>query len=105
MATIIAHCPVCGEVKLKPEDVVLDIDMCGPNFYRFACSGCDDTIEKPADERIVRLLMSGGVHARFRRFGDRYDDDAPPITNDEVLDFILQLERTDIGQWLGELTA
>ena len=62
MTTIKATCPVCGEVALTADDVVLRI---GPtsssNSYGFSCPRCTDFVTKPADERVVRLLLSGGV--------------------------------------------
>ena len=35
--------------------------MATTNTYGFDCPECGDYVEKHADERVVRLLLSGGV--------------------------------------------
>jgi len=44
----------------------------GDGIYRFLCPSCMDTVEKPADRKIVALLMSVGVDVE----GMDLDDDA-----------------------------
>lgn len=94
MTTIKATCPTCGEVALTPEDIELRVDESGAegSFYGFACPGCASDVRKPADERVVRLLVSGGVPAlpvrqepRPVRLRDRFDH--PALTHDDLLDF------------------
>ncbi len=74
------------------------------NSYGFTCPDCGDYVQKPADERIVRLLLSGGVvpvpvHVPAEVLEAR---EGPPITYDDVLDFHHQMERDD---WFEELTG
>jgi predicted RNA-binding Zn-ribbon protein involved in translation (DUF1610 family) len=94
MTTIKATCPTCGEVALTPDDIELRVDeqAVDASFYGFSCPRCDETIRKPADERVVRLLVSGGVPAlpvepemTPVRLADRFDH--PPLTHDDLLDF------------------
>ena len=60
-----ATCPGCGEVELTPPDV--ELRVCREeehSFYAFVCPECYQTVTKPADRRVVRLLTSGGVPAQ-----------------------------------------
>ncbi len=103
MTTIKASCPGCGEVDLSAEEIVLRIgaDRSG-NSYGFSCPGCGDFVEKPADDRVVRLLLSGGViptvdHVPAEVLEPRH---GPPITHDDLLTFHELLRRDD---WFDEL--
>jgi len=62
MTTIRTTCPRCGEVDMSPESILLSIrDTVGEGSYRFSCPTCMNTIEKPADRKVVALLLSAGV--------------------------------------------
>lgn len=110
MTTIRATCPTCGEVGLTPDEIELRVDDADKtaSYYSFACPSCYGTVRKPADERVVRLLISGGVAVLDmaeagpapRRLSDRFD--GPRISHDDLLDFHAMLERDD---WFDELTA
>jgi predicted RNA-binding Zn-ribbon protein involved in translation (DUF1610 family) len=103
MTTIKATCPFCGEVDLSADDIVLKIGAKSEtNSYSFACPGCGDTVQKPADRRVVRLLLSGGVvpvpvHIPAEALEAK---SGPPLTHDDLLDFHYRLQQND---WLGEL--
>lgn len=103
MTTIKATCPTCGEVDLTAEDVLLRIAAgAGSNTYGFSCPDCGDFVEKPADDRIVRLLLSGGViptlvHIPAEALERR---DGPPLNYDDLLDFHQLLGRED---WIEDL--
>ncbi len=105
MTTIKATCPGCGEVSLTADGILLRIGATkSVNSYGFTCPDCGDFVQKPADERIVRLLLSGGVvpvpvHVPAEVLEAR---EGPPITYDDVLDFHDKLERDD---WFEELTG
>lgn len=103
MTTIKATCPTCGEVSLTPDDVELrvDVDSGTASYYAFTCPSCSWEVRKPADERIVRLLESGGVVALPigpPRRGSAAG--APTLTHDDLLDFHALLERDD---WFDRL--
>lgn len=103
MTTIKATCPGCGEVSLSAEDILLRIGSASAsNSYGFDCPTCGDFIEKPADERVVRLLLSGGVmpvmdHVPAEALESR---DGPPINHDDLLEFHEFLQRDD---WFDRL--
>ncbi len=105
MTTIKATCPGCGEVDLTSDDILLRIGAArAVNSYGFTCPTCGDYVEKPADERIVRLLLSGGVipvpvHVPAEVLEPHA---GPPITYDDVLDFHEMLGRDD---WYDQLTT
>ncbi|MCF2527434.1 hypothetical protein [Yinghuangia soli] len=66
MATFTARCPECGRVELTADQLrlVLRRDKPGEpskSFYVFRCPGCDDSVRRPAGEKIVELLSDGGV--------------------------------------------
>jgi len=62
MTTIRTTCPRCGEVDMSPEAILLSIrEHAGEGIYRFSCPECLNTIEKPADRKVVALLLSAGV--------------------------------------------
>jgi hypothetical protein len=103
MTTIKATCPRCGEVDLTADAILLRIGATqAVNTYGFTCPGCSQFVEKPADDRIVRLLLSGGVvpvpvHVPAEALEVRQ---GPPINHDDLLDFHEMLERDD---WLDDL--
>jgi hypothetical protein len=96
MTSIKATCPRCGEVDLTPDDIVLSVSTSGDgSTYSFECAGCNNRISKPADSRIVQLLISGGVKANMVK-PERHVPADPPFTYDDLLDFHMMLENEDI---------
>lgn len=98
MTTIRATCPTCGEVGLTPDDIELRVDEVDgeTSFYAFTCPTCIDRVRKPADERVVRLLLSGGVEAQaLVRVRPSTRHDGPAFTHDDLLDFHTLLETDD----------
>jgi hypothetical protein len=102
MTTIRATCPTCGEVELTSKDLELKVCTYSPSsFYRFDCPLCHEDVRKPADDRIVQLLISGGVQASvFEMPGEGADPQAPAFTIDDLLDFRLLLQTED---WFEQL--
>lgn len=105
MTTIKATCPGCGEVDLTAEDILLRIGgQASSNSYGFSCPDCGDFVEKAADDRIVRLLLSGGVmpmlvHVPAEALEPKQ---GPPINYDDLLAFHEVLKSDD---WLDQLTG
>jgi hypothetical protein len=102
MATIKATCPVCGDVDLTPRQVTVDVveaidESQARRSYHFHCPTCDDTVRKPADAEVVRLLASAGV--RVRRVAvpaeAREPHNGAPLGYDDLLDFALWLDGHD----------
>lgn len=101
MTTIKTNCPTCGEVDLTVDDIELRLSSVGEKSqYGFECPGCDDFVWKPADDRIVQLLISGGVKASV--LPDHTYSDLPPLTYDDLLDFHFALENGSLLEdWLN----
>lgn len=98
MTTIKATCPTCGEVSLAAEDILLRIGaMKGNSTYGFSCPDCSSFVEKPADERVVRLLLSGGVMPTLVNMPAEALETklGPALTYDDLLAFHELLERDD----------
>lgn len=102
MTTIRATCPGCGEVELTAKDLELRVCTYAPaSFYRFECPLCHDDVHKPADDRVVQLLISGGVQANVWELPTEGADlDAAAFTVDDLLDFRLLLQTDD---WFEQL--
>lgn len=104
MTTIKAMCPKCGEVELTPDDVELRVCTHAPaSYYLFSCPLCDETVQKPADDRVVQLLISGGVPAIVWELPSELGEihDGPPLSVDDLLDFHLLLDSPD---WFERLS-
>jgi hypothetical protein len=93
-----------GEIELR-----VDRSGRGASYYGFTCPSCLETVHKPADDRVIRLLISGGVRVlsldpstqeRQRPLSERFE--GPPITHDDILDFHALLQRDD---WFSDLVA
>jgi predicted RNA-binding Zn-ribbon protein involved in translation (DUF1610 family) len=98
MTTIKATCPVCGEVELTPAQVRLVVcSLASLSYYAFECPDCQDEVRKPADDRIVTLLVSGGVTpSRWDIPAEALEEKLGPVlTYDDLLDFALRLRRTE----------
>jgi hypothetical protein len=89
---------------MGPEAILLSIrDEGGEGSYRFSCPECLNTIEKPADRKVIALLLSAGVelaeHADEARVpgekvrsSDRRPS-GPPFTVDDLITFHLLLQN------------
>ncbi len=104
MTTIKATCPRCGEITLTPPDIDLRVDGDGAqgSSYAFACPSCNGYVRKPADERIVRLLISGGVEVLEPERDLHVRAEGPALTYDDLLDFHTLLAGDD---WFDALLA
>lgn len=90
MATIKATCPACGDVELTPGQVQVLISLeTQRSSYSFRCPGCQVTATKPADDRVVRILISSGVGMRPWHVPQELAEQhrGGPITWDDVLEF------------------
>ena len=106
MTTIRASCPTCGDVELTVKDVTVRVcaeDNSGT--YSFTCPQCTVAVSKPAEPRIVDLLVSSGVrmsvwHLPAEMFEPHAGGEA--ISHDDLLDFHELLE--DDG-WFSRLSG
>ncbi len=105
VATIRASCPTCGDVELTTRDV--SVQVCSTNnqgSYAFRCPHCRLAVSKPAEARIVDLLVSSGVRLtvwhRPAELEERREGD--PITYDDLLEFHFLLQQEG---WIDRLIA
>ncbi|MEO7804186.1 MAG: hypothetical protein ABIS18_07320 [Actinomycetota bacterium] len=95
MTNIKATCPQCGEVEVTAADIALLIARTEESStYGFECPTCISHISKPADSRIIQLLLSGGVEPTILDDDPRAFD-GPLFTYDDLLDFHLELQAED----------
>lgn len=113
MTRIRATCPTCGEVELRPDEIELRIvgpavgEVSEGSSYCFDCPSCWHEINKPADDRIARLLTGGGVPtvyqdtasavvpSRPQRVHPEGVVAGPPFTPDDLIDFHQLLDCSD----------
>ncbi len=105
MTTIRASCPECGDVQLRPSD--LKVRVCvddNAGAYCFACPFCGRSVAKPAERRIVDLLVSSGVKMEVWALPAELSEsrEGASINYDDLLDFHLLLEREG---WFEELVG
>jgi hypothetical protein len=106
VTTIRASCQDCGDVQLRPAD--LKVRVCADDnsgSYVFACPFCGHGVAKPAEARIVELLVSSGVELEVWRMPAELTESrhrGPVIGYDDLLDFHLLLCRED---WFSQLES
>lgn len=85
MTTIKTTCSRCGDVELTPRDLALELE---PNeesgTYRFNCPDCGEVERRPANARVVSVLLATGVAYEVVRLD--------PITEDEINTFVSALD-------------
>jgi hypothetical protein len=106
MATVIkASCHECGDVELRVDD--LEVRICTQSeqqTYVFRCPACQMSVVKPAEARVVDLLVASGVsliewELPAELFEPRF---GMPISHDDLIDFHRLLQ--DDG-WFEDLLA
>jgi hypothetical protein len=104
MATIRASCGECGDVELTTADV--HVRVCledNQGSYSFRCPRCQMAVVKPAEPRIVDLLVASGVQlSTWSLPAELFESHGgAPISHDDLLDFHHLLESD--GEWFDEL--
>ncbi|MDP9145524.1 MAG: hypothetical protein M3N43_12645 [Actinomycetota bacterium] len=62
MTTIKSTCTRCGGIHLTPNDVALELRPGGrEGDYRFKCPTCTEPQRRPANARMVIVLLATGV--------------------------------------------
>lgn len=105
MATIRASCPECGDVELTTRDVrVLLCSTTNEGSYAFRCPVCRLAVSKPAEARVVDVLVSSGVRLSVWHMPAELDEvkHGAPINYDDLLLFHEELQTDD---WLDKVTA
>ena len=112
MTSIRATCPACGEVDLRPNDIELEIvrdvlaEVGEGSCYRFSCPTCTELVTKPADERIARLLTTGGVAVIEPGHDLAPHPEDPPLGPSFTLDDLINLHQLlETEDWFLGLEA
>lgn len=94
MATVRASCSGCGDVELTTRDVQVQVctatDEC---TYSFVCPGCRLIVNKPAERRVIDLLVSAGVKVVNWDLPAELSEprSGPAISYDDLLAFHFEL--------------
>lgn len=117
MTRIRATCPACGEVDLRPHQIELRVvrdvfdEVTEGSRYSFDCPTCADVVVKPADERVARLLTTGGVTPLDEQDADEQQalvphPESPPVGPRLTLDDLISLhELLESDAWFTRLEA
>ena len=85
MTTIKTTCNRCGDIHLTPDDVALELHPGGrEGDYRFKCPTCTSMQRRPANSRVVSVLLATGVQFEVIN--------TDPITEREIEAFSAALE-------------
>lgn len=91
-----ASCPTCGDVELTSPDVrVLLCSTTYESSYAFQCPSCRLAVAKPAEPRVVDVLLGSGISLSVWHMPAELDEshDGPPISYDDLLEFHFQLRN------------
>lgn len=89
-----ASCPTCGDVELTTRDVrVLLCSTTYESSYAFQCPSCRVAVAKPAEARVVDVLLASGISLSVWTMPAELDEprSGPSITYDDLLEFHFQL--------------
>lgn len=90
MTTIKTTCDHCGEVRIGPTDIALELGTSeASGTYRFVCPSCFAIQRRPATPRVVSILLATGVSYQVSV------EAVGPITTSEVDRFIDLLDGDD----------
>lgn len=105
VATIRASCPTCGDVELTTGDVrVLLCSTTNEGSYAFRCPACRLAVSKPAEARVVDVLVSSGVRLSVWHMPAELGEvkTGEPINYDDLLAFHEELQQDD---WLDRVVS
>jgi len=89
MTTIRTSCSICGDIELAPSDLSLRLTPDdGTGEYLFECPHCEQVQHRPANHRVVSILLATGVAYEVV-------DEAGPITEVEIREFLTALDHED----------
>lgn len=106
MPTIRATCADCGDVELTTSDVRVRVCLeDSQGEYHFRCPTCQMSVVKPAEPRIVDLLVASGVElSTWSLPAELFEPrSGSPLTHDDLIDFHLLLSDGDA--WFHEVEA
>ena len=90
VALVRASCPSCGDVELPGTGLQARVCVTtGEGSYAFTCPECETVIVKPADQRLLDLLVASGIVLTSwslpSEFAESHNGD--PISYDDILAF------------------
>ncbi len=92
MTTIKTTCAACGDVELGSDELTLELaPAMATGRYGFACPFCRVMQYRPANERVVAILLAIGVP---------YSVIDEVVSESEISEFVDSLD-----DWLGEISA
>ena len=95
MSRIKASCQDCGDIEVTSSElqVLICLDT-GDSTYSFLCPSCRLIVNKPAEQRVVELLVSAGVRVVNWDLPAELSEpkSGPAITYDDLLAFHFELE-------------
>jgi predicted RNA-binding Zn-ribbon protein involved in translation (DUF1610 family) len=105
VALVRASCPQCGDVELPGTDLRARVcETTGEGSYSFPCPECETVIVKPADQRLLDLLVASGIELTRWSLPSELAEDhtGEPITYDDILAFHDLLATDD---WFATVEA
>lgn len=107
MATIRANCSTCGDVEVTSRDVT--VRVCRDNnsgAYSFPCPSCRVVVVRPAEPRVVEVLVISGVRLVTWSQPDELFEQhcGDPIDHDDLLDFHALMETEGWMETLHRMT-
>lgn len=108
VALVRASCPSCGDVELP--GTALHARRCettGEGSYSFGCPECGTVVVKPADQRLLDLLVASGIAMTSWSLPSELAEPhtGEPITYDDILAFHDLLSTDDWFSQVEELVA
>ena len=108
VALVRASCPSCGDVELP--GTALQARRCettGEGSYSFGCPECSTVVVKPADQRLLDLLVASGIPMTVWSLPSELAEDhtGDPISYDDILAFHDLLSTDDWFAQVEELVA
>jgi len=92
VTTIKTTCSACGDVELAATELVLELTpMDATGRYSFSCPFCEANQFRPANERVVAILLAVGVS---------YIVGEEAVSEVEIQGFVDSLD-----DWLQDITA
>jgi len=96
-----ATCDTCGDIELRVADVqVLLCASTNEGSYAFRCTICRLAVSKPADARVVDILIAAGVELVVWDMPAELDElhVGPPISYDDLIEFHFGLDSGAVDQ-------
>jgi hypothetical protein len=92
MTTVKTTCFSCGDIELEASALTLELtESRTTGRYRFTCPYCTNVRRRPANERVVAILLASGV---------AYELAPASVSEEEIAAFVAELD-----DWLEKITA